>query len=158
MSRGAPHCPRLFMTASPRRYATPVFIRPSPTIDTAAIRITTGWPKPATASCIVSTREIERQHDEDGHNVNARTSRRKQHDGAAQYAENDQHRACHGRLPVAEAACSFAWIGAPRLRVGAPCTAPSSHTSAACAGTVAMVTIGRPHIVDLHFVKIDLTR
>ena len=66
----------------------------------------------------------EREHDENGHNVNARTSPRKQHNGAAQYAENHQHRACHGRLPVAEAACSFAWIGAPRLRVGAPCTAP----------------------------------
>jgi hypothetical protein len=99
----------------------------------------------------------EREHYENGHNVNARTSPRKQHDGAAQYAENHQHRACHGRLPVAEAACSSAWIGAPRLRVGAPCPAPSSHTSAACAGTVAMVKIGRPHIVDLHFAKIDLT-
>jgi hypothetical protein len=58
--------------------------------------------------------EMVREHDENGHNVNARTSPRKQHDGAAQYAENHQHRACHGRRPVAKV-CSSAWIGASRL-------------------------------------------
>ena len=55
VTRRASLLPPAFMTASPRRYATPVAIKPSPTIDTAAIRITTGWPKPATASWIVST-------------------------------------------------------------------------------------------------------
>src|SRR5262249_17936708 len=52
--------PPAFITASPRRCATPVAIRPSPTTDTAAIRTTTDWPKPASASWIVSTPVILR--------------------------------------------------------------------------------------------------
>ena len=49
--------PPNFITASPRRCTTPVFTRASPTIKIAAIRTTTGSPKPARASCGVSTRE-----------------------------------------------------------------------------------------------------
>ena len=45
-----------FSTASPRRCATPVFTSASPTMKIAAIRITTGSPKPASDSCGVSTR------------------------------------------------------------------------------------------------------
>src|SRR5262249_15015147 len=70
--------------------------RPSPTIDTAAIRTTTGWPKPASASCIVSTPV----------KLSARTTRiattsgrtrpdANQHDGAGQDAKDNQHLVCH---------------------------------------------------------------
>ena len=48
--------PPNFITASPRRCATPVFTSASPTTKIAAIRITTGSPNPASASCGVSTR------------------------------------------------------------------------------------------------------
>src|SRR6516225_1262173 len=48
--------PPNFITASPRRCTTPEFTSASPTIKIAAIRITTGSPKPASASCGVSTR------------------------------------------------------------------------------------------------------
>ena len=47
--------PPSFITPSPRRCATPVFTKPSPTIKIAAIRITAGLPKPANASSGVST-------------------------------------------------------------------------------------------------------
>ena len=47
--------PPSFITPSPRRCATPVFTKPSPTIKMAAIRITAGLPKPANASSGVST-------------------------------------------------------------------------------------------------------
>jgi hypothetical protein len=100
----------------------------------------------------------QRQHDQDSNDIDAWTSPGKQHYGAGQDAKNHQHRAGHGRVPVADAACSLACIGAQRLRVCALCTTPSSRTLAACAGTVATVKIGRPHIVDLRFAKIDLTQ
>jgi len=85
----------------------------------------------------------QRQHDEDSYDIDAWTSPGEQHDGACQYAENRQHRACHGRVSLAESAGSSASLGAPRLPACTPRTTQSVNTSAVCAGTIAKMRTGR---------------